>query len=350
MIVCFDQDTISRHMDRGLQAQIVVKAAKEAESLRGWLRMIREAHPDIIIFLYSRIEAFPWQAHVAALLAGVRKRFSIHRLVAHPPPPPVRGWSPRDLLRRLIGSRARYLLSVGLCGYVSNKTICMSNAVREILVDAYRFPARRTITVLNGVSTSTFVPSKMGGAAVRARLGIGPEDFLLICAARLVEAKGIDILIQAVSRVVRQGVGCRCVILGDGPSKEKLLQQANSLGVSDYVSFVGFQKDVRPYLQAASAFILTSHAEGLPLSVLEAMACGLPCIVTNVGGIAEAVKDQVVGLVVPPATVEAAADAILYLATHSEERAEMARKARETACESFDIDDRIEELKRVMFS
>jgi glycosyltransferase involved in cell wall biosynthesis len=115
-----------------------------------------------------------------------------------------------------------------------------------------------------------------------------------------------------------------------------------------YVYFEGFQKDVRPYLQAGSAFILTSHLEGLPLSVLEAMACGLPCIVTNVGGSAEAVKDQVVGLVIPPASVEAAADAILYLATHPDERAEMASKARQTVCQSFDNENRMSELARVI--
>ena len=101
-------------------------------------------------------------------------------------------------------------------------------------------------------------------------------------------------------------------------------------------------------MQAGSAFILTSRTEGLPLSVLEAMACGLPCIVTNVGGNAEAVKDQVVGLVIPPASVEAAADAILYLATHPDERAEMASKTRETVCQAFDIEDRVSELTRVI--
>jgi len=107
---------------------------------------------------------------------------------------------------------------------------------------------------------------------------------------------------------------------------------------------------VRPHLQAGSAFILTSHLEGLPLSALEAMACGLPCIVTNVGGSAEAVKHQVTGLVIPPASVDAAEDAILYLATHPHERAEMASKARETVCQAFDIEGRIDELKRAILS
>ena len=348
LIVCFGQDTISRHLDRDQQAQVVVKCEKEPKSLRDWLRMIREAEPDIIVFAYSWTEAFAWQAPVAAWLAGVRRRVSIHQLIAHPPPPPVRGWSPGNLLRRLIGKRVRYFLSARVSGYVANQTICLSNAVRDDLLKVHGFSARKTITVHPGVSTPTFVPSKMGAAAVRARLGVDPDDFLLVCTASLAEAKGIDILLEVVSRVVRQGISCRCVILGDGPLKEKLQKHANSLGLWDYVFFEGFQEDVRPYLHAGSAFILTSHLEGLPLSVLEAMACGLPSIVTNVGGSAEAVRDQVDGLVVPPANVEAAADAIVYLVTHPDERARMARQARETACQSFDIDHSIDELKRAI--
>jgi glycosyltransferase involved in cell wall biosynthesis len=348
LIVCFDQDIISAHMDRDQLAQVTVKCQKEPESFLDWLRMIREAHPDIIVFCYSWIEAFPWQAPVAAWLAGVRRRFAIQHLIPPPPPPPVEGTSPRDRLRRLIGGRARQLLGLKVPGYLCNKTICVSYAVRDALVNSYGFPPRKTITVHNGVSTSTFVPCATAGSAVRARLGISSEDFLLVCTARLSEAKGVDILLHAVSRVLRQGISCKCIILGDGPLKEELHQQANSLGLWDYVFFEGFQKDVRPYLQAASAFILTSHLEGLPLSVLEAMACGLPCIVTNVGGTAEAVTHKVVGLVIPPASFYEAEEAILYFATHPHERAEMASKTRETVCHAFDIEKRMGELGRVI--
>ena len=77
------------------------------------------------------------------------------------------------------------------------------------------------------------------------------------------------------------------------------------------------------------------------------MACGLPCIVTNVGGNAEAVEDQVSGLVIPPGSEEAAADAILELATNRDKCDEMARKARERVCKSFDIDCKTRELVQV---
>jgi glycosyltransferase involved in cell wall biosynthesis len=349
-IVCFDQDIISAHLNDNLRSRVVVKCIKQPQSLWDWRRMFQQANPDAVVFCNSWIESFPWQAPVAALLAGVRRRFSIQHLIPPQQPPPPPGNSPANILRRLIGKRARRLASLRASAYLLTDTICVSNAVRDALVGSFGFPARKTITVRNGVSTVTFSPSRANGAAVRARLDIGPEEFLLVCAARLVEAKGIDVLIHAVSRVLRQGVPCKCIIVGDGILKGRLVELVNSLGLSDYIFFEGFQRDVRPYLQAASAFILTSHLEGLPLSVLEAMACGLPCIVTDVGGSAEAVKHRVVGLVIPAGSIDAAEDAILYLATHADERAEMARKSRETVCQMFDIETRMGELRGVLLS
>lgn len=352
MIICFDQDIITARMDQDQREQVAVRCVKEPQSLWDWLRIMREHDPDIIVFHYSWIKAFPWQAPVAATLAGIRRRISIQQLLPTPLPPPVQGKSPRDRLRRMIGRRARDILKAKISARVSaflfSTTVCVSSAVRDTLVKIYGVSPRKTVVIFNGVSTLTFTPSPTEGAAVRARLDIAPEDFLLVCIARLVAEKGVDVVIRAVSEVLRQGVNCKCIILGDGPHKEKLVQKVHSEGLSDHVFFEGFQHDVRSYLQAASAFILTSRIEGLPISVLEAMACGLPCIVTNVGGNAEAVKDQVTGLVIPPSSVEAAANAILYLATNPDKRAGMAGKAREEVKRSFDVEDRMAELIRVM--
>jgi glycosyltransferase involved in cell wall biosynthesis len=351
-VVCLCQDIVTARMDQEQLRQVIVKCSPQPRSLWDWLRMLRENKPDIVVFPYRCIEAFPWQAPVAAVLVGIRNRIAIQHLVPPPLPLPVQGNSPRNMLRRLIGSQARNVgklkVSARLSNYLSTTTVCVSNAVRDALVSVYGFRPRKTVVILNGISNSTFAPSKTNGAAVRARLDVDPDEFVLVCVARLVEEKGIDILIRAVSRVVRQGVSCKCIILGDGPLKAKLQQKVKCEGLWEHVFFEGFQADVRAYLHAASAFILTSHLEGLPISVLEAMACGLPCIVTNVGGNAEAVKDQITGLVIQPSSVEAAADAILYLATHPHKRAEMASKAREVASHSFDINEKMAELTSVI--
>ena len=349
-IICFGPDIFSGRFDPAWIPRVTVHPVREPETLAGWMKLFWKAQPDVVVFCYGWIASFPWQATVSAMLAGIRRRYAIQHLVPPPAPPPVEGRSFRDRLRRQIGRRARLLLSWKVSGYFCNKTICVSDGVRNALINEFGFPARRTITVQNGVSTTTFVPSKSEGAALRDRLRIGADEFLLVCAARLAEAKGIDILIQAVARIIGEGISCKCLIVGDGPLREKLSQQVESLGLSDCVFFEGFQTDVRPYLRAASAFVLTSHLEGLPLSVLEAMACGVPCIVTDVGGSAEAVQHQLVGLVIPRGSVEGAAAAMTYLATHPAERSEMASQARQLVCREFDIDTRMGELVGVLRS
>ena len=345
VITCFDQDTISKYMDDELRAKLTLFRVSEPKSFEDWYRLIRSIRPDVVVFCYNWFRAFPWQAPLASLAAGVGRRISIQHLLPLPPPEVPGGTSLKDKLRRRIGRRAREMFKVRLTGYVCQRTVCVSNAVRDSLVRDYQFPAQKTITIHNGISTSEFAPNQRIRAAVRARLDVNEEEFLLVCAARLTQVKGIDILIHAVSRVNRQGVACKCVILGEGPLEEKLKKEANSLGMTGHILFEGFRSDVRAYFQAASAFILTSHIEGLPLSILEAMACGLPCIVTDVGGNAEAVTDHVTGLVIPPGSLDDAENAILHLATHPHECAEMATKAREKALQSFDIVAKTEELK-----
>jgi glycosyltransferase involved in cell wall biosynthesis len=346
-ILCIEHETLSQYIDRSDLGETAVRCVLEPHSVGQWYSLFRQFQPHTIVFCYSWINAFSWRSALAAWLAS-KKCFSIQHLIPPPAPPFVEGSSPWIALKRRIGRRARYMLKVNLIGRLSQTTICVCDAVRDSLVTNYEFPARTTITVHNGVSTTTFVPGEPAGYAVRSRFEISPDEFLLVCAARLSEAKGVDILLHAVSRVLRQGISLKCIILGDGPLKADLIGEANRLGLTGYVFFEGFQRDVRPYFQAASAFILTSHLEGLPLSILEAMACGQPCIVTNVGGNAEVVKDRVNGLVIAPGSFDEAEEAILFLATHPEERAAMAHAARESVLRSFEIKDRIHELTAVI--
>jgi len=244
----------------------------------------------------------------------------------------------------------RHLASWRVSAFFENSTICVSNAIRDSLMRDYRFPAGSTITIHNGVSLSEFEQSKDKALDLRTRLRLNPDEFVLVCVARLSEQKQLDILLLAVARALRDGVACKCVIVGDGPLRKSLEQQSLALGLSGAVFFEGFREDVRPYLQAGTAFVLTSRREGLPLSILEAMACGLPCIVTRVGGNCEAVTHGVNGLVVSPGSIDEIASAISYLATHRQECEEMSKMARSRVRQEFNLDDRMAQVKKVILN
>lgn len=345
-ILCLETDFYTERLDQN-QVEII-KRRSGPKSFLGWFRLFRSIRPNVVVFVRANLWWYEWYTPVAAWLAGIPRRISI----AHLPPPPLpakpEGRSIRSILRRF--RRTRHLLAWKVSASFEDATICVSNAIRDRLIQDYRFPADGTVTIHNGVSFSELHRYEDRGLALRARLGLAPQEFLLVCIARLSEQKRIDILLLAMARVIKHGVACKCIIVGDGPLKAALSEQALALGLCGRVFFEGFQQDVGPYLEAAGAFVLTSNREGLPLSILEAMACGLPCIVTDVGGNAEAVTHGVNGLVVASGSVDEVADAISFLVTHPDERAEMSRMARARVHEEFDIEDRMAQIRKVILS
>jgi glycosyltransferase involved in cell wall biosynthesis len=343
-ILCLGPDF---YTERQAVAEVIhVRPEKQPRSFRAWRRLLQESRPDIVVFVCGWLFAFSWYSSLAARLAGARRVFSLVHLMPDPVPATLPGRPVRNVLRRLAGGQLR----MRAMAWSSTATICVSEAIRECLVRQYRFPGNRTVTVYNGISVTDFAPSPEVRLAVREKLGIRAEDIVLVCAARLNDVKRIDILLDAMASVSRSGANCRCLIIGDGPSRDKLLAQARELSLDGAVSFEGFQADVRPYLQAADAFILTSGREGLPISILEAMSCGLPCVVTNVGGNAEAIHHNIQGFVVPPGSVAAVTDSILRLVRDPEDRGKMSMAARARACEVFDLEKRMAQLVRLVLN
>lgn len=352
VVLSTDSDPFTARLAERSRSRVAIRTESALKSLGDWVRVFRQIKPDVVVLVYGTIWMLPWRAALAARLAGVRKLYAIHHLMPLPPVEPriVRIKSPRDVLRRIFGKRVRRMLSARIPPELCTKTICVSDAVRDSLIRQYRFPARKMLTIRNGISPDQFAPSRGDGTAIRSKLGIRAGDFLLVCAARLSAEKGIDVLLSAMGQIVREYPFCKCVIVGEGALREALLAQTKTLGLTGHIFFEGFQSDVRPYLCAADAFVLTSHIEGLPFSILEAMACGLPCVVTDVGGNAEAVANRVNGLVVKPGSVDDVAQAVIYLLKHPEERARMAQASRSRAENEFDIEARMADIKRLILS
>ena len=134
-------------------------------------------------------------------------------------------------------------------------------------------------------------------------LGLGEDVSLVIRIGRLAKSKGNDALLTAFAQL--GGSNSHILFIGEGEEKQSLEQQARSLGVFDRVSLMGYRTDVTELLHASDVFVISSYKEGLPIVLLEAMAAAKAIVSTNVGGIAELIKDQHNGWLVPPGDVEA---------------------------------------------
>jgi len=151
----------------------------------------------------------------------------------------------------------------------------------------------------------------------------------LIIVARLCSQKNHKLLFEAFSTAIKDGKNIQLKIVGDGPLKNELIEYANNLGISEKVEFLGQRDDIPYLLESSDIFMLSSLWEGLPLSVLEAMAAGLPIISTDVGGVKDIVKDN--GILVEKSNAEKLCEAITKLVDDSTLREEMGNNSLEYA-------------------
>lgn len=153
----------------------------------------------------------------------------------------------------------------------------------------------------------------------RLELGLSLDDVVLISAGRLDINKNNATTIRAVAKVP----GVKLLLCGDGDQKEKLQTLAKTLGVSERVLFLGNRSDIKDLYQVADIFVMMSFREGLSRSIMEAMASGLPCIVSKIRGNVDLIEDGVGGYNVMPMDDEVLSEKIRYLARQHDIRKRM---------------------------
>jgi glycosyltransferase involved in cell wall biosynthesis len=188
---------------------------------------------------------------------------------------------------------------------------------------------RKTRVIPSGIDTEMFYPDPGARQKMRSALpGLGPDDVVFGCVARLSEEKAHDNLLASYAVVRKTYPNTRLVLVGDGPLRGEIESLARVLGIAPFVHFAGQQRNVREWLNLFDVFVLASTRESLPRAAREAMACGLPVIATRVGATREAVRDGENGFLVPPSQVDAFARAMIHLLFDPALRTRMGRESR----------------------
>lgn len=295
--------------------------------------------PRALRDLWSALRARPgavvqtWMYH-ADLLGGLAARLSGRRAVCWD----IQG-SNLDPATTRRKTRAIVRACAALSGWLPARIICCGHTTRQIHVDL-GYAADRMVVIPNAVDVSRFAPNPAARADVRRELGLADDTLLVGMAARYDPQKDHRNLVQAVGRLRKAGGPDPHVLLFGKdltPANEELGESIRAAASTAHIHLLGPRSDVARLLAACDVSVLSSaYGEGLPNAVVEAMACGVPCVATDVGDTGWVIGET--GTVVPPRDPEALAGALsALLSLPAAERVELGARARARVVEHFEI-------------
>jgi len=208
------------------------------------------------------------------------------------------------------------------------------------------FAGRRIEVIENGIDLARYTPTA-DKAALRERLGLDPARRSVVHVARHHPVKDQATLLRAFALAAPDAPDADLVMVGDGPLRDDLTALASSLGVAARVRFVGVQANVADWLRASHAFALTNVSEAASLTLLEAMASGLPVVVTAVGGNPEIVRDGVDGLLFPRGEAAAGADCLRRLLRDPALAARLGASGRGRVAETYQLHQTVDAYHRL---
>ena len=238
------------------------------------------------------------------------------------------GWGPHEYswLRRTKG--------------LPDRIICVSEAVRQVVLEREQVDEDRVVVIRNGVDPFPVSVSAEEAMEIRNELGIKADHLVVGMVANFNRSvKGVSRFLDAVPEIVRKVPSARFLLLGRGKEEKALREKARALGVEPFVLFAGFKPDIHRYYAIMDVSALTSFSEGLSITLLESMRCGVPVVATHVGGNPEVVSDGVTGFLVPPGDVSSFASKTVELLLDKELRRRMGEEARRRVERNFLLGD-----------
>jgi len=206
--------------------------------------------------------------------------------------------------------------------YLPDLYITCGENMRNTLVEQCGFPGNRVVSIPTGVPGEFFDVARDRGA--KKEVGLDPSALVITNVGILRRVKGHETTFRAVPDVVREFPHARFLIVGDGPRRAELERMANELGIQEYVRFTGFIEDIGRVYACTDVAVLSSWSEGLPQSVLQALACSVPVVATRVGGVPEVVQHEKTGFLIEPGDHAGLARNIIRVFREPEKAAEMA--------------------------
>jgi glycosyltransferase involved in cell wall biosynthesis len=231
---------------------------------------------------------------------------------------------------------------------VTDIAIAVSKSTAEFVINARRIPPAKVKVVYLGVPLEEFSRPRSQGEihAARAELGIARDDVAIGTVTRLHDSKGNSYLVDAARLVLNDRPNARFFIVGEGPLRESLEQQARALNLGDRLTFAGFAKDIPRVLSAFDISVFPSLWEGTPLTVFEALAMGKAIVATDADGLIDVLTPEHDAIVVPKRNARVLADGLMRVIDEPATRERLRAAAFETG-KKYDIAAFVRKMERL---
>ncbi len=327
-VVCLRPRTpfLAEFESRGIKVDVLgMKKYFQLRPLIELYRLFRRRRPDLV---HTHLYRDAVYGRVIARLAGVRGVVStLHNSYV---------WR----------SKAQLFLD-RLTAIFADRITAVSDAVKMFAVNREHIPAGTITTVYNGIETELFRVRPEVRERVRKELGLNPKNIAIGSMGELTRQKGYRYLLEAAPAVLESHPGVRFFIAGGGELKESLVRLRDQAGLGDRFVFLGFRDDVPELLSSFDIFVLPSIYEGLPVSLIEAMAAGLAIVTTDVDGNCEVIGGNEAGLPVESQNPAALTQSLIKLIESPELRGKMGEAGRRRARNLFSIESMIDSYEKI---
>lgn len=296
------------------------------------IKLVRDNHFDII---HTQLFWADFYGRLAGKLCRTKFLISTSQSAVYEPDNSYLYSFKREIVDRILGR------------YFTTRFVAVSDYVKESMVRRLGIKQEKISVIPNSIDMSSYVPGENEDKEkIEKELSLHKKDIILLTIGRLNPAKGHHFLIEAMDKLKEAFPNLILLVAGDGPSKEELVTLKNRLGLKEQVRFLGERPDIKNLLTASDVFVLPTLSEGLPVSLLEAMAMQKICLASKIKPIKEIIEDGANGFLFEPGNSEDLAQILSHILKMQNGTSQIAKRARENVLQKFDALKTAQALER----